>query len=286
MPTDPAIRTARRVRQMLQTDWLMGLDAVPLGDGKVLAELIADESSPSRQIAGGKPAAGSPPTSQQRSPASGKRPGAGSLPAADNTPTPATPVDHGDKAAALSALEVELTAWVEANWPRDGWHRVVFGEGDPDAELMFIGEAPGADEDKQGRPFVGRAGQLLDKQIAAMGLEREQVYIANIGKVRPPGNRVPTPDEATHWLPWLERQIDIIAPKVIVTLGATSAKYLLDNAKLAITRERGHWKRYRGFDLMPTFHPAFLLRQYTSDNRRRVWDDLQQVMNKLGLPTK
>ncbi|MBI1374956.1 MAG: uracil-DNA glycosylase [Phycisphaera sp.] len=192
-------------------------------------------------------------------------------------------MSKSDKAKELKKLEAEVTKWIEANWPRDGWTNVVFGEGDPDADLMFVGEGPGADEDRLGRPFVGRAGQLLDKQIGAMGLEREQVYIANIAKTRPPGNRVPTPEEAVLWLPWLEKQIETIRPKVIVTLGATSAKYLLQNMKLAITRERGNWKTYRGVALMPTFHPAYLLRQYTKENRQRVWSDLQQVMDKLGM---
>jgi len=187
------------------------------------------------------------------------------------------------KTKALKKLETEVTQWVESNWTKDGWNKVVFGEGDPDADLLFVGEGPGADEDRLGRPFVGRAGQLLDKQIAAMGLQREQVYIANIAKTRPPGNRVPNPEEAAQWLPWLEKQIETIQPKVIVTLGATSAKYLLQNMKLAITRERGTWKKYRGIDLMPTFHPAYLLRQYTKENRERVWSDLQAVMKKLGI---
>ncbi|MAE61927.1 MAG: uracil-DNA glycosylase [Planctomycetaceae bacterium] len=160
----------------------------------------------------------------------------------------------------------------------------VFGEGADNADLMFVGEGPGVDEDAKGRPFVGRAGQLLDKQIAAMGLTREQVYIANTVKCRPPGNRVPTPDEADHCRGYLDQQIQIIAPKVIVCLGATAAKYLLNDMKLAITRVRGQWRTYRGIDLMPTFHPAYLLRQYTQDNRRKVWSDLQAVMERLGLP--
>jgi DNA polymerase len=188
-----------------------------------------------------------------------------------------------DKARDLAALEAQITEWVQANWPRDGWNRVVFGEGDPDARLMLIGEAPGAEEDAKGRPFVGRAGQLLDKQIAAMNLTRQQVYIGNIAKTRPPNNRVPTPEEAALWMPWLEKQIQIIGPTVIVSLGATSAKYLLDQPKLAITRVRGTWQTWRGIDLMPTFHPAYLLRSYTKDNRQRVWADLQAVMQRLGI---
>lgn len=163
-------------------------------------------------------------------------------------------------------------------------HRTVFGEGDPHATILFVGEGPGADEDEQGRPFVGRAGQLLDKQIAAMGLERHQVYIANIVKCRPPENRIPSPEEAATCQPYLDQQIALIQPRVIVALGATAAKYLLNDPKLAITRERGTWREYRNIKLMPTFHPAYLLRSYTPENRRRVWDDLKKVMAEVGLP--
>ncbi len=159
----------------------------------------------------------------------------------------------------------------------------VFGVGHPDADLMFVGEGPGRDEDEQGEPFVGRAGQLLDKQIAAMRLSRADVYIANIVKCRPPGNRVPTPDEADQCVPYLLRQIQIIQPKVIVGLGATAVKYLLNDPRIAITRTRGQWRKFHDIDFMPTFHPAYLLRQYTTENRQRVWSDLQAVMAKLGI---
>ena len=157
---------------------------------------------------------------------------------------------------------------------------VVFGEGDPHAKLMFIGEGPGADEDRLGRPFVGRAGQLLDKMIAAMRLKREEVYIANVVKCRPPGNRVPTPEEAARCIGFLERQIKFIRPEVIVLLGATAATFLL-NRHEGITKLRGIWQEYNGIPVMPTFHPAFLLRQESA--KREAWHDLQQVMAKLGL---
>jgi len=163
--------------------------------------------------------------------------------------------------------------------------RTVFGEGDPDAKLLFIGEGPGENEDLQGRPFVGRAGQLLDKMIAAMGLKREQVFIANIVKCRPPGNRVPAPDEVASCTPYLVRQIEIIRPKVIVTLGLPSAKYMLSTTQ-TMGRLRGQWQQWRGIKLMPTFHPAYLLRSYTEENRQMVWSDLKAVMNELGLPSK
>ena len=156
---------------------------------------------------------------------------------------------------------------------------VVFGEGDPHAELMFIGEGPGADEDRLGRPFVGRAGQLLDKMIAAMQFTREEVYIANIVKCRPPGNRTPTPEEAQRCIGYLERQIKFIAPKVIVLLGATAATFLLDRHD-GITKLRGNWTEYKGIPVMPTYHPAFLLRQESA--KREAWHDLQMVMAKFG----
>ena len=156
---------------------------------------------------------------------------------------------------------------------------VVFGEGNPHAELMFIGEGPGADEDRLGRPFVGRAGQLLDKMIAAMQFTREEVYIANIVKCRPPGNRTPTPEEAQRCIGYLERQIRFIAPKAIVLLGATAATFLLDRHE-GITKLRGNWTEYKGIPVMPTYHPAFLLRQESA--KREAWHDLQLVMAKFG----
>ena len=154
----------------------------------------------------------------------------------------------------------------------------VFGEGNPKADLMFIGEGPGRDEDLQGRPFVGRAGQLLDKMIAAMGFRRDQVYIANVVKCRPPGNRTPLPEEASACGNYLLWQIYLIRPKVIVLLGATAAHYLLNDQR-GIMRLRGNWLDYQGIPVMPTFHPAFLLRQEAA--KRDAWHDLQLVMQRL-----
>src|SRR5207237_3144443 len=136
----------------------------------------------------------------------------------------------------------------------------VFGEGDADAKIFFIGEGPGENEDLQGRPFVGRAGEQLNKWIAAMGLRREDVYIANIVKCRPPGNRVPAPDEVATCTPFLQRQLEIIRPKVIVTLGLPALKYMTGDAKLSMSRSRGQWRELRGIKVMPTFHPAFEFR--------------------------
>jgi uracil-DNA glycosylase len=155
--------------------------------------------------------------------------------------------------------------------------RFVFGEGDPRARLLFVGEGPGRDEDLQGRPFVGRAGELLDKMLGAVGFSRDSVYICNVVKCRPPDNRTPTPEEAGRCLPYLKRQIELIRPAVIVTLGATPLKELL-GIQTGITRIRGQWQTLDllgGIPVLPTFHPAYVLRQYTQDVRRAVWGDLQ-----------
>ncbi len=159
----------------------------------------------------------------------------------------------------------------------------VFGEGDPEAAIFFVGEGPGEQEDLSGRPFVGRAGQLLDKMIAGMGLRREQVYIGNVCKCRPPGNRVPAPDEAAACMPYLVQQLEAVRPKVIVTLGLTAAKYMLGDNKLAMGKIRGTWYQWRGVKLMPTFHPSYVLRTYTEATRKAVWDDLKRVMTEVGL---
>lgn len=166
---------------------------------------------------------------------------------------------------------------------------VVFGVGNIEAQLMFVGEAPGADEDQQGEPFVGAAGQLLTKMIQAMGLTRDSVYIANILKCRPDtpgqmyGNRKPTSDEMQTCIPWLHQQIDLIRPKVLVGLGATAIEGLLGKT-MGIMRLRGQWHSFRHIPLMPTYHPAYLLRNQAPAEKRRVWEDLMAVMEKLGLP--
>jgi uracil-DNA glycosylase family 4 len=155
-----------------------------------------------------------------------------------------------------------------------GRRQVVFGVGNPKARLMFVGEGPGEEEDKQGAPFVGRAGQLLTKIIEAIGLTRDQVYIANVIKCRPPGNRNPEPDEVATCEPFLFRQIDVIQPRVIVPLGKFAAQSLLKTTE-PITRLRGREYSYRGVTLIPTFHPAFLLRNPSA--KREVWDDMKKV---------
>jgi uracil-DNA glycosylase family 4 len=161
--------------------------------------------------------------------------------------------------------------------------QTVFGEGDVDAKIFFIGEGPGETEDQTGRPFVGKAGQLLDKMIVAMGLSRSQVFIANIVKCRPPMNRVPGLDEVETCTPYLVRQLETIRPEVIVTLGLPAIKYMTGDFKLTMGRMRGTFIDWRGIKLMPTYHPAYLLRSYTEANRAAVWSDLQQVMAAVGL---
>jgi len=155
-----------------------------------------------------------------------------------------------------------------------GRNEVVFGEGDPDAALVFVGEAPGAEEDRTGRPFIGRAGKLLTKIIESIDLAREDVYICNVLKCRPPGNRAPMPDEVTACSPFLHEQLAVIAPKVICTLGAPATTTLL-RTRQAITRLRGRLFWYRGIPLMPTFHPAYLLRN--PREKRTVWDDMKKL---------
>jgi len=161
-----------------------------------------------------------------------------------------------------------------------GRNKIVFGDGSHKAELVFIGEGPGADEDQQGIPFVGRAGKLLTQMIEAMGLQRKDVYICNVVKCRPPENRAPEPDEVATCSPYLLRQIDVIRPKVIVCLGAVAAKTLLETTR-GISQFRGQWLEWRGHKLMATYHPAYLLRNPNA--KGEVWKDLQKVMAELGL---
>ena len=163
-----------------------------------------------------------------------------------------------------------------------GRTHIVFGVGNPNAELMFVGEGPGQDEDQQGIPFVGRAGKLLTDIITkGMGLDREEVYIANVVKCRPPGNRNPEPDEIVACEPFLHKQIALIRPKVMVTLGTFATQVLLKN-RTPISRQRGEWHQYKGVPVMPTFHPAYLLRN--GGDKRLVWDDIKMVMERLDIP--
>jgi DNA polymerase len=206
-------------------------------------------------------------------------------PASGDGSAAAEPPPAADKAARLEELRRRHDATCPHCAEATGHTRTVFGEGDPDANIMFIGEAPGEEEDRTGRPFVGRAGRKLDEIITAMGLRREQVYIANILKSRPPNNRTPLQHEVERCAPFLSEQIEIIQPRAIVALGGPSAKFLLETT-VGITRLRGQWGEYAAHGLavpvMPTFHPAYLLRNYTQDTRRKVWSDMQAVLARVA----
>jgi uracil-DNA glycosylase len=195
-------------------------------------------------------------------------------------PLPVERVAPVEKMAALTVIQAAIGDCTRCPLAYAGRHTIVFGDGDPNARLMFVGEGPGADEDVQGLPFVGKAGQLLNNMIGAMGLKREQVYIANIVKCRPPANRVPEPVEANTCSQFLLQQIDVIRPQVIVALGATAATYLL-GVRQSLASLRGAWHSCRGAKVAVTYHPAFLLR----DPRQKgeAWKDLQRVMVELGL---
>ena len=209
---------------------------------------------------------------------------------ADPAPAPVLPpLDPAAKVAAFAELREQALACVKCPHLASSRKSVVFGVGSLDAQLMFVGEAPGADEDDQGEPFIGKAGQLLTKIIQATGLQRSDVYIANILKCRPDtpgqsaGNRKPTTEEMATCIPWLHQQIDLIRPRVLVALGATAVEGLLGKT-IGITKLRGNWQTYRSIPLMPTYHPAYLLRNQAMSEKRRVWEDMLAVMERLQMP--
>jgi DNA polymerase len=210
---------------------------------------------------------------------------------ADPLPVAAAPLPVSSEAKLAAFAELRARAMVCVKCPNLAASRknVVFGVGSIEASLMFVGEAPGADEDEQGEPFVGKAGQLLTRIIQTMGLSRETVYIANILKCRPDtpgesaGNRKPTPVEMETCIPYLHEQIDLIKPRVIVALGGTAVEGLLGKT-VGITKLRGQWREYRGIPLMPTYHPAYLLRNQALGEKRRVWEDMLAAMEKLEMP--
>jgi DNA polymerase len=198
-------------------------------------------------------------------------------------------LESGTKAERLERLRVRALGCQQCAHLVRTRTQVVYGVGNPEAKLMFVGEAPGADEDEQGEPFVGKAGQLLTKMIQAMGLERDQIYIGNVLKCRPDmpegsiGNRKPTADEMKTCIPYLHAQIKIIQPKVLVALGATAVEGLL-HEKTPISKLRGRLMDFHGIPLMPTYHPSYLLRNQSVAEKRKVWEDLLIVMEALQLP--
>ncbi len=196
-----------------------------------------------------------------------------------NAPAIGAAVAPAQRAEALQIIRDEIGDCTRCAL-HSGRNKLVFGDGDPNARLLFVGEGPGADEDAQGLPFVGKAGQLLNNMIAAMGLKREEVYIANVVKCRPPANRTPEPEEAHTCSPFLFKQIDVIRPEVLVALGATAATYLL-GARQPLAGLRGRVHSFRGTKLIVTYHPAFLLRD--PRQKKEAWADLQIAMRELGL---
>lgn len=268
---------ASLVRQHAETSRLFGVDFVPAYRGA---------AGPPPAVAPGPPppvpAAPAPPLTAlvEPKPAPVRAPVTFDIPAF-------TP---GDRDAARRALDD-----LRARYEREAPHRafvtahtnIVFGEGDPQPRLVFIGEAPGEEEDRTGRPFVGRSGELLTKMIGAMGLSREQVYICNVLKTRPPNNATPTPREIELCAPFLRAQVGILNPEVIVTLGLPATTTILACSD-SMSRLRGRWGTYRldrdrSVPVMPTYHPAYLLRNYTAEARGKVWSDLRLVMDRLGL---
>jgi DNA polymerase len=202
------------------------------------------------------------------------------VPAESSFPMPTT-AQPSDPARLLQLIREDIGDCTRCVLHKQGRKQIVFGAGNPEADIMFIGEAPGADEDEQGVPFVGRAGQLLNNMITAMGLRREDVYIANIIKCRPPGNRTPERDECETCSPFLMRQIEVVKPKIIVALGAVAAKTLL-GVNDAMANLRGRIYDFRNTKLAVTYHPAYLLRD--PRQKKEAWKDLQMVMKHLGMP--
>jgi uracil-DNA glycosylase len=202
---------------------------------------------------------------------------------------PETAMPVGDKASRLAPIQARVAVCVKCPHLAASRTQTVFGVGNPDADLMFIGEAPGADEDARGEPFVGRAGQLLTKIIETMGFTRSEVYIANVLKCRPDmprgssGNRPPTPEEMQTCLPYLAEQIDIIQPKVLVALGATAVEGLL-GTRGTMRELRGRWHFHHETPLMITYHPSYLLRNQAPSEKRKVWEDMLQVLERLERP--
>ena len=267
MTTSPRPCSPQRARELaVKTDQLLGID-----------QIFIRHASDSQRTA--------EPVSTQGTRSSGKPSTTGVSP---RTLVPAPPIESSDDGPSEQRLE-HLRMLHEEQCPHcsqaSSHQNIVFGEGNPDADLMFVGEAPGVEEDRTGRPFVGRAGQKLDEMIKAMGFTRDQVYIANVLKARPPENRTPLQHEVDACGPYLAAQSRIIKPQIIVALGGPAAKLLL-KTETGITRLRGRWGQYDDGKgkrpVMPTFHPAYLLRNPTLEVRGQVWEDLKAVLDRMG----
>jgi len=254
-----------------------------------LAKLAAEGKAAPRSVAviTPKPSTGSTPVGTRAPSPTMAR--SASPPVQPSKPEPAVEITGSTKTDQLRHLAERAAVCVKCPNLVARRHNVVFGVGNPEAKLVFVGEAPGEEEDLQGEPFVGRAGQLLTKMIQAMGLTREQIYIANIVKCRPdmpagvPGNRKPTKQEMETCVPYLRAQLEVIKPTVMVALGATAVEGLLGPIG-NIGSLRGRFLEYRGTPLMPTYHPSYLLRNQSNTEKRKVWEDLLKVMERLEMP--
>lgn len=266
---DQVIRS--RLRLALRGERVFGLEAIPVR----LPETRGSAQAQSVRPAVDRSAGQAPPPVVEAPPEQ-------LLPPPQSRPMTGPPLDRDQKVRLLQELDERQVKGCRRCRLCETRTHTVFGEGDPDAELVFVGEGPGETEDLQGRPFVGRAGKKLDEMIAAMGLRREQVYICNVVKCRPPQNRAPAPDETEACTPFLERQLEIIRPRVIVTLGLPATRWITGSSQ-SMGRMRGQWQEYRGIRVMPTFHPSYILRVYTPEVRGAVWSDLQKVMLELKL---
>jgi DNA polymerase len=272
-----------RLNLWLKSEQAMGLPSVPRVE---FSEIPAENMSKSRQT----PATAPSPRATAPAPAANLVPAvsAGTLLPLLDAPFDSHVVPREEKIRLLNELnQKSVMGCVKCGLSKTR-KQTVFGEGDPDAPICFIGEGPGKDEDASGRPFVGRAGQKLNDMIAAMGMKREDVFICNIVKCRAyltdiGKDRPPSEEETLACTPYLVRQVEIIRPKVIVTLGLPSTRYLL-KSKESMTRMRGNWHAWRGIKVMPTWHPAYVLRNYTEQTRGEVWNDLKKVLAELGRP--
>lgn len=285
----PAHWTKRAPAAATATNAAAQRQAVPAAAWR-MSETPAAAATPAR--ASGRQ---SPPVTATSTPASPAAPAQPSValaqPPVDALPFASAPVPVQERAALLEKLDLEQVRGCEKCTLSRTRKTTVFGEGDPAAQLMFIGEGPGYNEDQSGRPFVGPAGELLNRMIAAMGLKREQTYIANIVKCRaflpgpPAKDRAPAPEEVAACCGYLTRQVEIIRPRVIVTLGLPASQFVLQT-KLSMSRLRGQWNTWHGLRVMPTWHPSYLLRREKEGDvepKRQAWSDLQQVMLELGL---
>jgi DNA polymerase len=275
------------LKHLIELDRAFGVEFMPrIAPGpapQAAAPVPSAASQPGSRTQRAAPApAPAPATSgTPAAPVTSSAPQVSLVPAAERRATETVPPTSGLPAVDLATIADEITVCMRC--ALSGCRkRTVPGEGNPGCELLFVGEGPGAEEDLQGRPFVGPAGELLTRMIIAMGLTRDEVFIANVVKCRPPGNRTPQPEEVAACMPFLRRQIAVLKPKLICTLGNTPLRALMGDDSLGITRMRGRQLDFEGIPVIPTFHPSYLLRN--PDAKKPCWEDLQVVLKALGRP--